>query len=117
MTAEAVRRNPRRQGLQRDTGAPLTAAPSLGGGEAAGFGDGVIRVFRQDQPPGVIAARRLAVAHHGGATDCTRGARRWGSSKLLRKGSHRALAEITAADVAPALPGPCNGKRRREKTP
>lgn len=194
VTADAVRQNPRRQGfaeaqlerqgLTLDTGAPVTAALSLGEGVAAGFGDGVIRFFRPDEPPliveahggpvlslaadpisdglltggddgrflrvspdgaieeianfgsrwvdcvaaahGYIAcssgrtahvwrigdtasksfehpstvgglafdakARRLAVAHYGGATVWERGARRWKSSKLLWKGSHGAVA-------------------------
>ena len=194
VTAEAVRQTPRRQGfaetqlerqgLALDTGAPVTAALSLGAGVAAGFGDGVIRFFRPDEPPVIVGAhggpvlslaadpgsdgvltggddgrflrvspdggieeiasfgtrwvdcvaaargyiacssgrtahvwrigdtasksfehpstvgglafdakaRRLAVAHYGGATVWERGERRWKSSKLLWKGSHGAVA-------------------------
>lgn len=192
MTAEAVRQSPRRQGfaetqlarqgLTVETGAPVTDAISMGTGVAAGFGDGVVRIFLPDEPPIVVEAhggpvlslakdgstgsvltggddgrflrvsldgtieelasfgtrwvdcvstapsyyacssgrtahvwragdadakvfehpstvgglafdakaRRLAVAHYGGATVWERGERRWKSSKLVWKGSHNA---------------------------
>ena len=194
MTAEAVRQNPRRdgfaetqlerQGLTLETGAPVTAALSVGTSVAAGFGDGTVRFFRPDEPPTVVEAhggaildlaaegtsgavltggddgrflrvwpngtieelatfgtkwvdcvatapgyfacssgriahvwregdknaktfdhpstvaglafdakaRRLAVAHYGGATVWERGERRWKSSKLIWKGSHGAAS-------------------------
>ena len=194
MTAEAVRQNPRHQGfaetqLERqalavEAGAPVTGAIPSGTSVAAGFGDGVVRFFRPDEPPiavkahsgpvlGLAAddtsgsvfsggddgrflrvspdgtieelanfgtrwvdcvaaapgyyacssgrtahvwragetsakvfehpstvgglafdakARRLAVAHYGGATVWERGERRWKSSKLVWKGSHGAVA-------------------------
>lgn len=192
MTVEAIRQPPgqrgfaetqlERQGLSLETGAPVTEAIALGSRVAAGFGDGVVRVFAPDGPPIVIEAhtgpvlslakdastaavftggddgrflrisldgcveelanfgtrwvdcvaaaqgyyacssgkaahvwrdgdaspkvfehpstvgglafdakaRRLAVAHYGGATVWERGERRWKSSKLIWKGSHGA---------------------------
>ncbi|MEM7522281.1 MAG: WD40 repeat domain-containing protein [Pseudomonadota bacterium] len=194
MTADAVRRNPRRdgfsetqlerEGLTLETGAPVTAALTVGAGVAAGFGDGTVRFFHAGAPPAVVdahggpvldltadgasgavltggddgrflrvspdgaideiaafgarwvdcvaaapgylacssgrtahvwragdktaktfehpstvgglafdaKARRLAVAHYGGATVWERGDRRWKSSKLVWKGSHGAAA-------------------------
>jgi WD40 repeat protein len=52
------------------------------------------RTFEHPSTVGGLAfdhkARRLAVAHYGGATVWERGARRWKSSKLVWKGSHGA---------------------------
>ncbi|MEL6520748.1 MAG: WD40 repeat domain-containing protein [Pseudomonadota bacterium] len=192
MTVENVRQSPKRQGfaqtnlerqgLSLETGAPVTTAVAVGTNVAAGFGDGIVRVFRPNAPPIVIEAhsgpvlaltqdgsteallsggddgsflrispdgsvevlasfgtrwvdcvaagpgfyacssgrtahvwrkgdmsamvlehpstvgglafdpkaRRLAVAHYGGATIWERGERRWKSSKLFWKGSHGA---------------------------
>ena len=50
-----------RQGLRLQTGAPVTAAVSSGTGVAAGFGDGVVRLFHPDKPVTAIKAHRGAV--------------------------------------------------------
>ncbi len=194
MTAEALRQSPRRKGfaetqlerkgLTLETGAPVTAALSIGRSVAAGFGDGLVRFFHPYEPPMIVEAhsgpvlglaadgtsgavftggddgrflrilpdgtieelasfgtrwvdcvaagpghyacssgrtahvwragdttakvfdlpstvgglafdakaRRLAVAHYGGATVWERGERRWKASKLVWKGSHGAAA-------------------------
>ena len=73
VAAETSRQNPRlrgfaetrleRQGLTLDVGAPVTAAVSIGTSVAAGFGDGVVRFFRPDEPPSIVEA-------HGGAVLC-----------------------------------------------
>jgi hypothetical protein len=172
-----------RQGLTIETRAPVTEAISTGMGVAAGFGDGIVRFFRPNEPPIAVKAhngpvlclakdgssgsvisggddgrflrvspdapieelasfgtrwvdcvasgpgyyacssgrtahvwcasdgslksfdhlstvgglafdadaRRLGVAHYGGATIWERGTRRWKSSKLVWKGSHGAV--------------------------
>ena len=66
MTAEAVRRNSRRdgfaetqlerQGLTLETGAPVTAAFAVGTRVAAGFGDGTVRFFHPGELPTVVEA-------------------------------------------------------------
>ena len=70
MTTEAVRQNPRgngiaetqleRRGLTLETGAPVTAALAIGTSVAAGFGDGTVRFFHPGEDPTVVEA-------HGGA--------------------------------------------------
>ncbi len=220
LTAEPGRADLRRRGFARteleraglgiDTGAPVTAALSLGGCVAAGFGDGVVRFFRPDELPVTVAAhggpvlsladdpasggvltggddgrflrvspdgaieeiarfgtrwvdcvaaapgyiacssgrtahvwrigdsapksfdhpstvgglafdrkaRRLAVAHYGGATLWDRGERRWKSSKLLWKGSHGAVAFSPDARylVTAMHENALHGWRLRDKT-
>ena len=64
-----MRQNPRlggfaetlleRQGLTLETGAPVTGAVAAGRNVAAGFGDGVVRFFRPNEPPVALEA------HHG----------------------------------------------------
>ena len=71
LAAEVVRRSARRtgfdetqlerQGLKFDSGAPVTAAVSVGTGVAASFGDGVVRFFNPGEPPIAIEAHRGAV--------------------------------------------------------
>ena len=71
VTLEAVHRGPRRkgfaetklerQGLALETGAPVTAALSIGASVAAGFGDGVVRFFRSDELQVTVEAHRGAV--------------------------------------------------------
>jgi len=60
------------------------------------MGETTAQVFEHPSTVGGLAfdakARRLAVAHYGGATVWERGARRWKSSKLVWKGSHNAVA-------------------------
>ncbi len=59
-------------------------------------GDRDAKTFEHPSTVGGLAfdaqARRLAVAHYGGATIWERGDRRWRSSKLIWKGSHGAAA-------------------------
>lgn len=59
-------------------------------------GDASPKVFEHPSTVGGLAfdakARRLAVAHYGGATVWKRGERRWTSSKLVWKGSHGTIA-------------------------
>lgn len=59
-------------------------------------GDKNAKTFDHPSTVGGLAfdakARRLAVAHYGGATLWERGERRWKSSKLIWKGSHGAAA-------------------------
>ncbi|MEO1226084.1 MAG: WD40 repeat domain-containing protein, partial [Pseudomonadota bacterium] len=50
-----------RQGLRLDTGAPVTGAVAAGTYVAAGFGDGVVRFFRPNEPPKIVEAHRGAV--------------------------------------------------------
>ena len=71
MTAAATRHSLQRQGIAKtelerqaltlDMGAPVTAALSIGGCVAAGFGDGVVRFFSPDAAPIAVAAHRGAV--------------------------------------------------------
>ena len=60
------------------------------------IGDTNAQAFEHPSTVGGLAfdakARRLAVAHYGGATVWERGERRWKSSTLLWKGSHGTLA-------------------------
>jgi len=121
MTAEVARQNPRRrqgfaetqlerQGLTLDTGAPVTAALSLGKSVAAGFGDGVIRFFRPEEPPVIVKA-------HGGpvlslAIDPASGSVLTGSDdgKFLRVSPDGAIEEIASfgsrwVDCVAAAPG------------
>lgn len=62
-------------------------------------GDANAKVFEHPSTVGGLAfdpkARKLAVAHYGGATVWERGERRWKSSKLVWKGSHGAVAFST----------------------
>ena len=71
VAAEAGRQDPRlrgfgethleRQGLTLDAGAPVTGAVSTGTSVAVGFGDGVVRFFRPDEPPLIVEAHSGAV--------------------------------------------------------
>ena len=71
MTTQDARKNPRitgfgetrleRRALTVETGAPVTAAVSSGKNVAAGFGDGMVRFFRPDEPPITVEAHRGAV--------------------------------------------------------
>ena len=66
MTADAVRRNPRRQGFDQtqlerqglllETGAPVTEAIAIGARAVVSFGDGTVRFFQPDAPPVVVDA-------------------------------------------------------------
>ena len=102
MTAAATRHSLQRQGIAKtelerqaltlDMGAPVTAALSIGGCVAAGFGDGVVRFFSPDAAPIAVAAHRgeataeVTVAH--------------ALSKEQQQELKTALKDVTGKDVA-----------------
>jgi len=120
MTAEAVRQNPRREefaetqlervGLRVDTGAPVTAALSLREGVAAGFGDGVVRFFRPDEPPVIAEAHRgpvLSLAADPASDGVITGG---DDGRFLRMSPDGAIEEIASfgtrwVDCVAAAPG------------
>ena len=85
-----------RQGLTLDMGAPVTAALSIGGCVAAGFGDGVIRFFSPDAAPIAVAAHRGAVLCL--AADGTSGAVLPGGDdgRFLRLSSDGSIEELAS---------------------
>lgn len=56
--------------LRLETGAPVTAAATIGEAVAAGFGDGTVRVFRPDAPPVTIDAHTGPVLSLAPDGDC-----------------------------------------------